>query len=94
MPAGQQRPPCGSVFENTKLHDDGITLAKLEIKAGEVALSLAPQDPAEGGAASQRGEGRGAPGSAHRTQFCRYRGVEGGAAGAAEPHDTVRRLLG
>ena len=36
------------VFENTKLHDDGITLAKLKIEASEVALGLAPQDPAEG----------------------------------------------
>ena len=36
------------VIENTKLHDDGITLAELKIEAGEVALGLAPQDPAEG----------------------------------------------
>ena len=37
------------VFENTKLHDDdGITLAKLKIEASELALGLAPQDPAEG----------------------------------------------
>ena len=37
--AGQQR-AARLVFENTKLHDDGMTLAELKIEAGKVALSL------------------------------------------------------
>ena len=44
---GQQR-AARLVFENTKLHDDGITLAELKIEVSKVVLGLAPQDPAEG----------------------------------------------
>ena len=42
--AGQQR--AARVREHEA--DDGITLAELKIEVGEVALGLAPQDPAEG----------------------------------------------